>query len=80
MLASRMPWLSPPLNPIWLWGSIPSGCSPHLYPHTLGIFTAFIHCGALTETAESKKRQAPAVRVVGTGAVAALGSFLPVWN
>ena len=56
------------------------GCSPHLYPHTLGIFTAFIHCGALTETAESKKRQAPAVRVVGTGAVAALGSFLPVWN
>lgn len=78
MLASRMPSPSPPLNPIWLWGSIPSGCSLHLYPHTLGIFTTFIHCGALMETAESSK--APAVRVVGTGALAALGSFLPVWN
>ena len=50
-----MPSPSPPLNPIWLWGSIPSGCSPHLYPHTLGIFTTFTHCCALRETAESKK-------------------------
>lgn len=69
--------LPPPLNPIWLWGSIPSGCSPHIHPRTLHVFTTFIHRDSphrnSSDNAGERRQQGRAIRVVGTGAFAALG-------
>lgn len=70
----------PPLNPIWLGGSILSGSNLHLHPHTLHVFTTFIRRDNPQENSDNageRRRQVLAIWV-STGAFAALGSSLTI--
>lgn len=71
----------PPLNLIWLWGSILSSSNSHLHPRTLHVFTTFIRRDNPQENSDNageRRRQVLAIGAVSTGAFAALGSSLTI--